>query len=391
MTRVGYRDFFQKAPVAYCSVSSRTARILICNDMTDRLLGYDRDELMETKIFEVYPDTPQGLPMAHRLFELFQSSQSIAGARVQMQRKDGGTCWVRHFIDPVLDRWGDVTASRSVMVPTDASETVAGVWPARDHAELADVPPQHQTGPVADIVAHELKRPLTAIANYAEGCMRRLRSNGVQPTELAAVMEKMRDLARQAALSGENVVDLFDAAQGRQNRFDIQDLIGGVLERLQSDIRASGTAVELAGLEALPPALANRADIELVVANLARNAIEAMRDSGRPRLLRIRAMILGIDLLEVTVQDSGPGIRPAHGDRIFERLYTTKSAGLGLGLSLCRTAVERNGGTIWATSAPNRGATFHFTLPLCDEAAPRPGIAPCSPPDHGAAAGLMRM
>jgi signal transduction histidine kinase len=116
--------------------------------------------------------------------------------------------------------------------------------------------------------------------------------------------------------------------------------------------------------EGLPPIHGDRVQLQQVILNLILNAVEAMRsvDDAAPRELSISTEPRGADEILVAVRDSGPGINPGHLERVFESFYTTKANGMGLGLSICRSMVEAQGGRLWADVNEPRGAVFQFTL-----------------------------
>jgi signal transduction histidine kinase len=104
--------------------------------------------------------------------------------------------------------------------------------------------------------------------------------------------------------------------------------------------------------------------------NLLMNSIQAMsRVRGRPRELRIRTLEHGSDQIRVAVEHSGPGIEPENIDRVFNAFFTTKPGGMGMGLSICRSTIERHGGRIWASRNPGAGITVEFILPVCRKTA----------------------
>jgi signal transduction histidine kinase len=113
----------------------------------------------------------------------------------------------------------------------------------------------------------------------------------------------------------------------------------------------------------LPDVLADSVQLQQVVLNLVMNAIEAML-SAQPRILRIETRQGGPGMVRVSVGDTGVGIDPSNADRVFERLYTTKRSGMGMGLAICRSIIEQHNGRIWASPAVVKGSIFQFELPI---------------------------
>jgi signal transduction histidine kinase len=114
--------------------------------------------------------------------------------------------------------------------------------------------------------------------------------------------------------------------------------------------------------EDLPPILGNEVQLQQVILNLVMNAIEAM-SSAEPRVLSIKSACNGRDCVHVSIEDTGNGIDPSNGDRIFKPLFTTKARGMGMGLSICRSIIESHDGRIWASAGASRGSIFQLELP----------------------------
>jgi two-component system sensor kinase FixL len=216
-------------------------------------------------------------------------------------------------------------------------------------------------GQMTTMWGHELNQPLTACGNYLKGMLRIVRSEqtpkGVRLTNAVAqslaqldraqaIIQRLKDLVRKGepTASPELVSELFDEA--------------AILLGMKSEGLTIKTQVEVG----LPPVLVDKIQIEQVLINLMRNAVEAMQHSND------RSIILSAkrrsDMALISVCDSGPGIPKAVSDKLFQSFNTTKINGMGVGLSICRTLIIANGGQIWAESNPGGGATFCFTLPI---------------------------
>ncbi|MBJ7317192.1 MAG: PAS domain S-box protein [Brevundimonas sp.] len=220
-------------------------------------------------------------------------------------------------------------------------------------------------GEMASALAHELNQPLTAMANYLNGSARLLDREEL-PREV--LKDALRKAGAQALRAGDIIRRLRDfVARGEVERR---------VESLPKLIEEAG-ALALVGAKEhgvrvtldFPPdvdlVLADRVQIQQVVLNLIRNAIEAMEDQPR-RDLTI-SLTRCADEACVTVADTGSGLDPSVADMLFQPFVTTKRTGMGVGLSICRTIVEAHGGRIWATPRPEGGAQFAFTLKTADE------------------------
>jgi signal transduction histidine kinase len=164
------------------------------------------------------------------------------------------------------------------------------------------------------------------------------------------IIHRIRDHIRKAPL--------------RKDRFDLNDAINEVILLGRSAISKNGVLVQIVLAKGLFPVLGDCVQLQQVILNLVLNAVEAMGavEAG-PRELLISTQQTETNGVLVAVRDSGPGIDPVHVEHLFEAFYTTKSSGLGLGLSICRSIINAHGGRLWAESNYPRGAVFQFTLP----------------------------
>jgi two-component system sensor kinase FixL len=214
-------------------------------------------------------------------------------------------------------------------------------------------------GEMASALAHEINQPLGAIANYLKGSSRLLASGGVDKARTG--LEKA---AEQALRAGDIIRRLREFAARGETERRIESLPRIVEEAAALGLvgaREQGVIVRFQFDPAIDAVLADRVQIQQVVLNLLRNAIDAMEDSPR-KDLTVRIDPAPDDMSQVSVADTGPGIAPEMEGRLFQPFVTTKAAGMGVGLSICRTIVEAHGGRLWPDQTPGGGATFRFTL-----------------------------
>ncbi len=228
--------------------------------------------------------------------------------------------------------------------------------------QLAHIARVGTLGEMAAGLAHELNQPLTAIHLEAHTALE-VRATGV-PDE---ILDSLSRIGEQSMRAGEIVRRMRTFArrgQARREAIAISPLIKEVLALLDHDLRLNGVETILQLRDDLPPVFVDRIEIEQVLVNLIRNAIEAMGPAATAvRRLTIATEPMPRDV-RVTVTDTGGGIAPAILARLFHPFQTTKSAGLGLGLSICQSLVEANGGRVSAGPHPAGGAAFFFELPF---------------------------
>jgi signal transduction histidine kinase len=218
-------------------------------------------------------------------------------------------------------------------------------------------------------MAHEIKQPLATIAL---GCSAGLRWLAKQPPDLEEVradLDRIGAASDRASQVIEGIRSIFKNDSRKKALLDVNEVIREVIALLRSELQNRQIAVQDELSPELPPVLADGVQLQQVIANLVTNAIEAMEaiDEGA-RTLRLKSTTSKSDGVLITVEDSGPGIDPENADRIFHPFFTTKSQGMGMGLSICRSIIEAHDGYLSARSAAPRGSVFQISLPAGDVA-----------------------
>jgi PAS domain S-box-containing protein len=229
-------------------------------------------------------------------------------------------------------------------------------------AELTHVLRLGTMGEMAAGLAHEINQPLGAIANFAQGCSRRLRAGNGDPADLLHVIDQIAVEAIRAAEIIRRLRSLIRKEEPRREWIDLYEIAADALRLLSAETRQSGVTSSVEGAPG-QRAYADPIQIEQVLLNLLRNGVEAMegRINGR-RELSVRFVTAG-DTVEVAVSDTGRGL-PTAAAHVFDPFFSTKPGGLGMGLSISRSIIEAHGGLLWATANPEGGTTFRFTLPI---------------------------
>jgi two-component system sensor kinase FixL len=231
-------------------------------------------------------------------------------------------------------------------------------------SDLAHVGRVSEMGTLASSLAHELNQPLTALANYYEALRDLLASTPDEET-LATIREALEDAGAQTIRAGQIVRRLRDfVSRGEMDR-RIESLPRLVTEANALALigsREHGIEVQVRLDPEVDEVFVDRIQIQQVLVNLIRNAIDAMIDSP-VRGLTIRTDREPGDFVRISIEDSGSGIDKTVAPQLFQPFVTSKQSGMGIGLSICRTIVEAHGGRIWFEPAPDSGTIFHFTLP----------------------------
>ncbi|AHE52794.1 hypothetical protein NX02_05270 [Sphingomonas sanxanigenens DSM 19645 = NX02] len=238
----------------------------------------------------------------------------------------------------------------------------------RSQAELAHVTRMTTMGELAVSIAHEINQPLMAIVTNAGTCLRWLEDGRVDIAQARQATERIvRDGHRAGDIIG-SIRALARKLPPTMVEMDLEQAIREIAEMLRGELHRRG--VQLATDFASPAimVIGDRTQLQQVVLNLIMNAAEAMagRAEGE-RQIAVRAAAVAGGGVEVSVADSGTGLSPGLGDRIFEAFFSTKSGGVGMGLSICRSIVDAHGGRIWAAANEPAGSVFRFSLPAAGE------------------------
>ncbi|ETI60240.1 two-protein, nitrogen fixation sensor protein fixL [Sphingobium sp. C100] len=287
------------------------------------------------------------------------------GRLTSARRRDGSVFPIELSVGEVQDQGRRLFTGfiRDLTERQQAERRVADL-----QAELAHASRVTAMGTLASALAHELNQPLAAIANYMEAGRDLLAAQG--EVDRAMLSEAMSESAVQALRAGEIIRSLREFIKRGETIRQPEPLRillaeGAALAFIGTP--SSGIDMDVQVDKRIDKVLVNRVQLQQVVINLVKNAVEAMQ--GRPvRILRLTAIPVEDGRVEVVVADSGPGLDPAMSRRLFTPFTTSKATGMGVGLSISQTIIEGHGGRIWATPSQWGGAAFHFTLDRVDEA-----------------------
>lgn len=332
------------------------------NPSFTRITGYSFDEVCgRTPSF--LRSGQQDLDFYQRLWDTISHGEVFADEFIN-RRKDGTLYWEQKSIMPLRDATGRIV--RFIATGRDITERRRVEEEVQLRREqLAHTARVNIIGEMAASIAHEISQPLTAITNYAQGSIRRLRAGEIDSARLIGVLEQV---VVQTSRAAEAMLTLRRFV-GRRNparvQADINALVTEVAALAAAETRRRGIAITLDLAPDLPRASVDEVQIEQVVLNLLRNGADALASTdGSPRELRVCTATTNEASIEISVSDTGPGLPPRLAAKLFEPFFSTKPDGMGLGLAVSRTIIETHGGRIWVTPNPNRGVTFHVTIPL---------------------------
>ncbi|MGX9966154.1 sensor histidine kinase [Roseomonas sp. F4] len=245
----------------------------------------------------------------------------------------------------------DITSFKATQARLVAAET-----------ELARAARVSTVGALTATIAHEVNSPLSAIVSNAEACLRWLRRPVPDLAEAeAAAADVIADATRARDVVARTRAFLSNSPR-RGNPIDLAETARQAILLVQRELRGFGTSVHFNAEAGLPLVLADPIQIQQVLVNLLINGAQAMADRQGPRDLTVTLRREAAQI-HTEVHDHGIGIEPERLPRIFDPFHSTRPDGMGMGLAICRNCVEGHGGRLWATSTPEAGTTFHFTLP----------------------------
>jgi two-component system sensor kinase FixL len=341
--------------------------ILLANACVEKLFGYRQQELIGEAVELLVPERFRGKHLAHRMdFHTAPGSRPMgAGLELFARRKDGTEFPVEIGISPIQSPEGTLVLS----VIVDITERKQAEAEARQHREeVAHLSRLAIIGEMAASLAHELNQPLGAIVTNVGAALRFLERDNLSD-------EKLREILQDIATDGKRAGDVIRTVKGigrkeagARRLLQLNEVIAEVLRLVRSDALAHDCTV-LTELHPSPPKVeANPVQLQEVFLNLILNAFEASKDVPitRRRVI-IRTEPDGDSAVRASVRDFGSGLPADLPERIFDRFFSTKREGLGIGLFIARSIVAAHGGTLFAQNAEGGGAQFCLRLPVSKE------------------------
>jgi PAS domain S-box-containing protein len=358
-----FRSALEFLPVAILMVDQH-GRIVLANEQTERLFGYQRDELIAQPATMLVPQLlgdSGAMPQSETL-RIANASTVGAPRDLFARRKDGTEFPVEAGLKTVRFE-DDETVLAVIIDKTERYELY------QNRQQLAHLTRVSMMAQLAVSLAHELNQPLTSILGNTQAAQRFMATD---PVDLAEVLEILKDIVQETNRASEiirRIRTFLKKGEREIAPLDPVAVIRDAVQLLQFDAIARGMRMSV-HYDATPTTVhGDKVQLQQVMLNLLLNAFDAM--DGRPasdRMVAVSITLQSPQVVRVAVRDRGAGLPGDLLALIFNPFVTSKSQGLGLGLSISRTIIEMHGGRLWAENNTDQGATFYFTLPVGDAA-----------------------
>jgi PAS domain S-box-containing protein len=295
-----------------------------------------------------------------------RAQQDAGGYEIEFRivLPDGQQRWIASRGRAQFDDAGKPTLVRGVSLDITARKE-AELELQQQRREVTHLSRVTMLGELSGALAHELNQPLTAILSNAQAARRFLAQDSVDLAELRDIVQDIIDEDKRAGEVIRRLRLLLRTGETQRQSVDVNEVVAEVFKLLRSDLATQGVRLQAELAPDLPQVNADRVQLQQVVINLVMNACDAMGAlAAAERQLIVRTELAAGAGVLVSVIDQGCGIPVAQVEKVFESFFTTKTHGMGLGLSVCRTIVGAHGGRLWAENNPDRGASFRFTVPL---------------------------
>ena len=366
--QMAFRTAMENSLVTGLRARDMEGRVTYVNPAFCQIVGLPQEDLVGKA-----PPMPYWAPEAmaeyQQRFAAVLAGKATPHFETIFQRSDGQRIPVLIYEAPLRDAEGRQTGWMGSIL--DISDRKRAEDLNRQQQEKLQLSARLATmGEISSMLAHELNQPLAAISSYTTGALNLIEraSSAGTTVDTQLLSGALQQASRQAQRAGQIIRSVHEFVKKREPErqpVSIDQLVDGVRALIELQAHKHYVAIHMP-IPDLPPVSADRMMLEQVLLNLTRNAIEAMEDvAPERRILRVEARLLEPqDQVEVAVIDQGHGIPDDVAERLFSPFFSTKAEGMGMGLSVCRTAIEFHGGTLSFRPNPEGGTIFAFTLPL---------------------------
>ncbi len=366
-TQEAYFETLMNAAVDAVIVIDQIGRIEIFNKAAEQIFGYDKSEIIGKNVDRLMPEPDRS---AHdQYLNNYHTSGDPKiigiGREVVGLHKNG-------IEFPAFLSVGEVAgtaSSRFIGIIRDLSKHQRLEREVREmQSELVHATRLSELGEMTAGIAHEINQPLTAISTYANACHRMLTNGQIDATELLNTLHLITDQAQRAGEVVRRLRTFTKKRLGQRQLLEINTIIDATIRLVEADIRARNFNLRKSLTPALPRVFADNIQIQQVVLNLIRNAMDAMESvPSRENIITIETKLGEDNCVRVSVSDQGIGLTEDIAEKIFDSFFTTKVTGTGIGLSISRSIITAHGGILNYSPNQEDGVTFYFTLPAAIE------------------------
>lgn len=362
-----WRSVFENSTLGITLID-QSLRYLATNATFQAMLGYSDAEIRQLTPLDISLDEDRERSRT-LLAELKEGKREHYVIVKQYRRKDGSLMWGESYVSIVPGSESKPWMYLGSMLDISERKRAQDALQAAQ-AELAHVTRLSTMGEITASIAHEINQPLAAIVTNANSALRWLTNKTPDPAEAQTALRRIVSDGHRAGEVIASIRALFKSGIRENALSDINDVIREVRALIDAELQNNRVEARLELSAEIPKVLADRVQLQQVVLNLMMNAIEAMGSmQNGARILRVNSEVRDSRDILISVRDSGPGIDPKDIDRIFDRFFTTKSNGMGMGLSICRSIVEAHNGRLWAEPGVRAGSVFRILLPTGDAGA----------------------
>jgi two-component system sensor histidine kinase DctS len=373
-TEAAWRQSMQDSALVGLRARDPEGRILFVNKTLCDMVGYSREELVGLiPPLPFWPPEAKDAMMARNL-NILAGDTSTAGFETRWTHRDGQSLDVMIFESPLVNSEGVRIGWMGSIV--DISERKALEDKERRHVDtMAQHARLNDLGLIASELAHELNQPLTTIASYSAGLHMALQKRLPDASDLLTAVDAMNRNAKKAGDIVNWIRRQTSPSKPVRAACDLNQVAADSLQQRKRQIQQAHIQIHTQLAPDLPLVQMDRIGVEQVIANLVRNAADALAQQEGERSIWVETRVNPATpeheaSLEILVRDNGPGLQGRTIDTLCSTFYSTKESGMGLGLGICRAIAESHGGTLGAQDAPGAGAEFSFTLPLSGQHPP---------------------
>ena len=351
---------FENAPLGTFTMDL-DFRLQSANSALSRMVGSPAKSLAGKSLLDlVHTDQRRGL--RSRLDTMVAGEQTTMSWQTRLVPVDDRELLVRLNVGVVHD-----ASKRPLFLIGQVEDLTERIHSGREARQLRErltqVARLSTMGEMAASLAHEINQPLTAIATYAQAGKRLLDSGRADESDISNTLEQIGQQAQRAGEVIRSLRRFLRQKKSSREKLDVNEVIREVAFLADVDARAHDVELDLGLQRDLPAVVADAVQIQQVILNLIRNALDATRELGIVEPITINSRLRPDNKIEISVEDAGPGVSDDMRDRVFTPFQTSKAEGMGMGLSISRSIISAHGGTLNFENRPGTGARFYFTLP----------------------------